>query len=378
MIESERKGGLCPATRRLIPIIRNDVVTAAGRDLRPAAAGERFKAARIRMKAATASIALTLLAIVSAPLGAADDPLPSWNHTAPKLAVTAFVERVTKAASTDFVPMSERIAVFDNDGTLWAEQPLYVQGLFLIDRVKALAPQHPEWRTREPFASLLKGDMKGVAGAGEKGLLELLAATHTGMTTEQFRSTVSDWIATARHPTTGKPYTRMVYQPMLELLAYLRANGFKTFIVSGGGVEFMRPWTERVYGIPPEQVVGSSVELKFEMRNGMPVLVKLPAVDLVDDKEGKPVGIESRIGRRPIAAFGNSDGDLQMLQWTVAGGGPRFALIVRHDDAEREWAYDRNSHVGRLDKALDEARASGWTVVSMKDDWKTVFPTVPD
>jgi hypothetical protein len=305
--------------------------------------------------------------------GAAADALPSWNDTGAKKAIVAFVERVTTPGSSDFVPVPERIAVFDNDGTLWAEQPMYFQAFFLIDRVKALAPQHPQWQTQEPFASLLKGDMKGVAAAGEKGLLEMLAATHTGMTTEQFNKTVSDWIATARHPVTGKLFTDMVYQPMLELLTYLRANGFKTFIVSGGGVEFMRAWTERIYGIPPEQVVGSSMKLKFEMRDGKPVLVKLPTIDLNDDKEGKPIGIESRIGRRPLMAFGNSDGDLQMLQWTAAGAGARFNLYVHHTDAAREWAYDRQSHVGRLDKGLDEAKAKGWTVVSMKDDWKVVF-----
>jgi phosphoglycolate phosphatase-like HAD superfamily hydrolase len=305
----------------------------------------------------------------------AADQLPSWNDTGPKKAITAFVEKVTKEGSPDFVPVAERIAVFDNDGTLWAEQPMYFQGMFLVDRVKALAPQHPEWKTKEPFASLLKGDMKGVAASGEKGLLEMLAATHTGMTTEEFEEIVKDWISAAKHPKTGKLYTEMVYQPMLELLAYLRANGFKTFIVSGGGIEFMRPWTERVYGIPPEQVVGSSVKLKFEMREGRPVLVKLPAVDLNDDKEGKPVGIQSRIGRRPIAAFGNSDGDLQMLQWTTAGSWPRFALIVHHTDAEREWAYDRTSHVGKLDKALDEAKAKGWIIVDMKSDWKVIYPS---
>jgi hypothetical protein len=302
------------------------------------------------------------------------DPLPSWNDTVPKKAIVAFVERVTKAGTSDFVPGPERIAVFDNDGTLWAEQPLYFQGLFLVDRVKALAPQHPEWKTKEPFASLLKGDMKGVAATGEKGLMELLSATHAGMTTEEFSKSVSDWIATARHPKTGRLYTEMVYQPMLELLAYLRANGFKTFIVSGGGIEFMRPWTERVYGIPPEQVVGSSLKLKFEMRDGRPVLRKLPAVHWIDDKEGKPAGIQTHIGRRPIAAFGNSDGDRQMLQWTAAGSNPRFCLYVHHTDGEREWAYDRQSHVGKLDKGLDEAKTRGWTVVSMKDDWKTIFP----
>jgi phosphoglycolate phosphatase-like HAD superfamily hydrolase len=325
--------------------------------------------------AGTGLLALPLTHLAGcASTAVAADPLPSWNETASKKAIFAFVQRTTTAGTPDFVPVPERIAVFDNDGTLWAEQPMYVQAFFMIDRVKALAPRHPEWKTKEPFASLLKGDMKGVAAAGEKGAIEMLAATHTGMTTEEFHKTVSNWITSARHPTTGKPYTDMVYQPMLELLAYLRANGFKTFIVSGGGIEFMRPWTERVYGIPPEQVVGSSVKLKFEMRNGKPVLVKLPEIDLNDDKEGKPIGIESRIGRRPIAAFGNSDGDQRMLQWTVAGGGPRFALIVHHDDARREWAYDRTSPVGRLDKAWDEAKTRGWTVVSMKDDWKEIFP----
>jgi phosphoglycolate phosphatase-like HAD superfamily hydrolase len=304
---------------------------------------------------------------------AAVDPLPSWNDTSPKKAIVAFVERVTKAGSSHFVPVPERIATFDNDGTLWAEQPMYVQAMFLIDRVKALAPERPEWKTTEPFASLLRGDMEGVAASGEKGAMDLLLATHTGMTTEEFNKTVSDWIATAKHPKTGRLYTEMVYQPMLELLAYLRANSFKTFIVSGGGIEFMRPWTEQVYGIPPEQVIGSSVKLTFETRDGRPVLMKLPAADLVDDKEGKPVGIESRIGRRPVAGFGNSDGDLQMLQWISAGAGPRFALIVHHTDAEREFAYDRKSHVGRLDRALDEAVAKGWTVVSMKDDWKSIW-----
>lgn len=317
---------------------------------------------------------LGFLCVVSAVRGA-DDPLPSWNDAAAKQAIVAFVEKVAKESSPDFVPTSERIATFDNDGTLWAEQPLYVQFLFVIDRVQALAPKHPEWKKKEPFASVLKGDLKAVAAAGEKGALEMLVATHTGMTTEEFSQAVTDWITTAKHPKTGRLYTEMIYQPMAELLEYLRANGFKIFIVSGGGIEFMRPWTERVYGIPPEQVVGSSGKLKFEMRDGKPVLVKLPAIDLIDDKEGKPVGIQSHIGRRPIAAFGNSDGDLQMLQWTMAGSGARFALLVHHDDADREWAYDRTSPVGKLDKAWDEAMAKGWTVVSMKDDWKTIFPT---
>jgi len=306
----------------------------------------------------------------------AQDPLPSWNDTAPKKAIVAFVEKVTKEGSPDFVPPPERIATFDNDGCLWAEQPLYFQLIFALDRVKAMAPQHPEWKTKEPFASLLKGDVKGALAGGEPAIGQIVMTTHSGMTTEEFEKIVKDWIATAKHPKTGKLLTEMVYQPMIELLAYLRANGFKTFIVSGGGIEFMRPWTEQVYGIPPEQVVGSSGKTKFEMASGKRVLMKLPEINFIDDKTGKPVGIQSHIGRRPIAAFGNSDGDLQMLQWTAAGSGPRFCLFVHHTDAEREWAYDRKSHIGQLDKGLDEAAAKGWTVVSMKDDWKTIFPPV--
>jgi phosphoglycolate phosphatase-like HAD superfamily hydrolase len=302
------------------------------------------------------------------------DSLPSWNDGKAKQSIIAFVAKVTKEGSPDFVPPAERIATFDNDGTLWAEQTMYFQLLFALDRVKALAPQHPEWKDKEPFASLLKGDVKGALAGGEHAILEIVMATHAGMTTEDFEKIVKDWIATAKHPTTKRPYTEMVYQPMLELLAYLRANDFKTFIVSGGGIEFMRPWTEKVYGIPPEQVVGSSIKTQFEMRNGKPVLVRLPELNFMDDKEGKPIGINSHIGRRPIAAFGNSDGDLQMLQWTTAGQGSRFALYVHHTDAEREWAYDRKSSIGRLDKGLDEAKAKGWTVVDMKRDWKVIFP----
>ena len=328
------------------------------------------------MKAQLNILVLALLASGSAPLlTAADDPLPSWNDTAPRKAILAFVEKVTRDGSPDFVPVPERIAVFDNDGTLWAEQPTYFQIQFALDRVTALAPQHPEWKTTEPFNHLLAGNTKAFMAGGEKSLMAVMAATHAGMTTEEFSKTVNDWITTARHPRLQRLYTDLVYVPMLELLAYLRANGFKTFIVSGGGIEFMRPWTERVYGIPPEQVVGSSLKLKFEMRNGKPVLLKLPEVDLIDDKEGKPVGIQLHIGRRPIAAFGNSDGDLQMLQWTTAGAGARFGLIVRHTDARREWEYDRTSNIGKLDKALEEAKEKNWTVVSMKEDWKTVFPT---
>jgi hypothetical protein len=272
------------------------------------------------------------------------------------------------------VPADERIATFDNDGTLWAEQPAYFQLFFAIDRVKELAPQHPEWKMKEPFASLLKGNLKGVLAGGEHAMLEIVMATHAGMTTEEFEKIVKDWIGTAKHPVTKRPYTEMVYQPMLELLAYLRANDFKTFIVSGGGIEFMRPWTQEVYGIPPEQVVGSSIKTRFEMRDGKPVLVRLPELNFIDDKDGKPIGINSYIGRRPLAAFGNSDGDLQMLQWTTGGQGSRFALYVHHTDAEREWAYDRDSSIGRLDKGLDEALEKGWTVVDMKQDWKRVYP----
>jgi hypothetical protein len=304
---------------------------------------------------------------------AQSDPLPSWNDGPAKQAIVGFVGKVTKQGSPDFVPEAERIATFDNDGTLWAEQPMYFQLLFALDRVRALAPKHPEWKTKKPFRAALEGDMKALAAAGEKGLLTLVMATHAGMTTAEFEGIVKQWIATARHPTTHRPYTRMVYQPMLELLAYLRANGFKTFIVSGGGIEFMRPWSHEVYGIPPEQVVGSSIKTKFELRDGKPVLVRLPELNFIDDKEGKPVGINEHIGRRPIFAFGNSDGDLQMLQWTAAGSGASFMGIVHHTDAKREWAYDRKSHIGRLDKALDEARAKGWTVVDMKDDWKRIF-----
>jgi phosphoserine phosphatase len=317
---------------------------------------------------------LLLVLPVGRPAHAVEDALPSWNDTAPKKAIVAFVQRVTTAGSPDFVPAPERIAVFDNDGNLWAEQPAYFQLLFVIDRVKALAPQHSEWQTKDPYASLLKGDMKGVMASGEAGIAELLAATHAGMTTDEFSRTVADWLATARHPKTGRPYTDMVYQPMLELLAYLRANGFKTFIVSGGGIEFMRPWTERAYGIPPEQVVGTTGGLAFEMKDGVPVIRKLPTLVLNDDKEGKPVGIQRHIGRRPVFASGNSDGDLAMLQWTCLAGGARFCLYLHHTDAEREWAYDRESHIGKLDKGLDEAAERGWTVIDMKDDWKRVFP----
>lgn len=302
------------------------------------------------------------------------DPLPSWNEGSARQSIVEFVAKVTSAGSPDFVPPAERIAVFDNDGTLWAEQPVYFQLLFAVDRVKALASEHPDWKDVEPFASLLKGDFESALAGGEHAILEIVMATHAGMTTEEFEVIVKDWIATSRHPTTKRPYTDMVYQPMLEVLAYLRANDFKTFIVSGGGIEFMRPWSEAVYGIPPEQVMGSSIKLRYEEQDGKPVLVRLAELNFNDDKEGKPIGIHRQIGRRPIAAFGNSDGDLQMLQWTAAGPGARFALYVRHTDAEREWAYDRQSSIGRLDKGLEEAKTNGWTVVDMQRDWKVVFP----
>jgi len=307
-------------------------------------------------------------------LAHAADPLPSWNDTQAKRDITAFVAKVTKKGSHDYVAPSERIAVFDNDGTLWSEQPAYFQLLFAIDRVKAMAPQHPEWKTQEPFASILKGDMKTALAGGEKAILELVMATHANNTTDEFSNDVRNWLKTAKHPTSGRRYTSMVYQPMLELLDYLRSNGFKTYIVSGGGIEFLRVFSERVYGVPPEQVVGSTIKTKFEMRDGVPVLMRLPEIDFLDDKAGKPVAINQYIGRRPIAAFGNSDGDLQMLQWTMAGEGPRFALYVHHTDAAREWAYDRKSHIGKLDKGLDEARKNDWTVVDIKKDWNVIYP----
>ena len=301
-------------------------------------------------------------------------PLPSWNDTGPKAAILEFVDSVTRQGSADFVPEAERIAVFDNDGTLWVEQPMYTQLLFALDRLKQEAPSHPEWATTQPFKAALEGDMKALADSGQKGLLEIIMATHAGMTVAEFEDIVTKWLSEARDQRFERPYTELVYQPMLELLAYLRANGFRTFIVSGGGIEFMRPWTEEIYGVPAEQVVGSSIKTKFEMRDGAPVLFRLPEMNFVDDGPGKPVGINEHIGIRPIAAFGNSDGDLEMLQWATMGPGSRFGLIVHHTDAEREYAYDRKSEVGRLDKALDAAAINKWTVVDMKADWKTIFP----
>jgi hypothetical protein len=311
---------------------------------------------------------------VSSHASAQNDPLPSWNDTAAKQAIVDFVGRVTKAGAPDFVPPAERIATFDNDGTLWVEQPMYVQMAFALDRAKALAPLHPEWKDTQPFKAVLEGDMKTLAEAGERGLIEIVMVTHAGMTNSEFAKIVTDWLATARDPRFKRSYTELVYQPMLEVLAYLRANGFKTFIVSGGGVEFMRPWAEGVYGVSPEQVIGSSIKTRFEMRDGRPTLFRLPEVNFIDDKTGKPVGINEAIGRRPIIAFGNSDGDLQMLQWTTMSDGVRLGVIVHHTDAEREYAYDRQSHFGRLDVALDAAAVNKWTVVDMKKDWKDIFP----
>jgi len=332
---------------------------------------------QIRLGRMNTSLRIGLFLLVSIVISAGvafPDPLPSWNEGQTKQSIIKFVQAVTDKSSPNYVPPELRIATFDNDGTLWCEQPMYFQGFFAFDRVKALAPQHPEWKEKQPFKAILENDMKALAAAGEKGMAEIIMTTHAGMTTGEFEKIAKNWLATAKHPRFERPFTDLVYQPMLELLGYLRKNGFKTYIVSGGGVEFMRPWAEKVYGIPPEQVVGSSVKLKLEMRDGKPVLMRLPEIDFIDDGPGKPVGIQKFIGRRPIAAFGNSDGDHQMLQWTAAGEGPRFTLLVHHTDTEREWAYDRQSSIGRLDKALDEAQNRGWTVVDMKKDWKKIFP----
>jgi hypothetical protein len=314
-----------------------------------------------------------LVIIATLPVLAQADWLPSWNDGASKARIVDFVTAVIDPTSKRYVPPAERIAVFDNDGTLWTEQPMYFQLAFVLDRVKALAPQHPEWRTQEPFKSVLAGDVGGVVAAGEHGLLELVVATHGGMTSEEFSRTVADWFATARHPRFHRQYTELTFAPMKELLAYLRANGFKTYIVSGGGIEFVRVFSEQVYGVPPEQVIGSSIRTKYEVRDGKPVIVRLPEIEFIDDRAGKPVGIHKFIGRRPILAFGNSDGDFEMLEYTTSGPGPRLGLIVRHDDGEREYAYDRKSPVGRLDHALDEATQRGWIVVSMKSDWRKVY-----
>ncbi len=308
----------------------------------------------------------------------ATDPLPAWNSGTTKQRIIDFVARVTDSNISTFVPVNERIATFDNDGTLWSEKPTYFQLLFIIDRVKSMADDHPEWKTTQPFKAVLDNDMAALKAAGKHGLLELTIATHAGMTTEAFELIVKDWLATTRHPTTGRAFTQMVYQPMLELINYLRANDFKVFIVSGGGLEFMRPWTESVYGIPPDQVVGSSVETRYEVREGKPVIVREPKIHFIDDKDTKPVAINRFIGRRPILAAGNSDGDFEMLEWTTSGDGARLGLLVHHTDAEREWAYDRDSSEGRLDRGLDEADQKGWLLIDMAQDWKQIYPALND
>ena len=322
---------------------------------------------------------LVCLLWLTAALGAQaqTDPLPSWNDTASKARIVAFVQAVTAPGGRDFVAPADRIAVFDNDGTLWSEQPVYFQLAFALDRIKAMAPQRPEWKTKQPFKAAIEGDVKTLAASGEHGVLELVAASHAGLSTDEFAAVVKDWFATARHPTFKRPYNELTFAPMVELLAYLRANGFQTWIVSGGGVEFVRAFADAAYGIPPQQVVGSSLELKYEVRNGKPALVQQPKVAFINDKAGKPVGIQKAIGKRPIAAFGNSDGDFQMLEWTTSAPGARLGVLIRHDDAAREVAYDRQSSIGRLARGLDEAGPRGWTVVSMKDDWKRVHAAAP-
>ena len=301
-------------------------------------------------------------------------PLPSWNDTATKQAIISFVDQVTTIGSPHYLPPADRIATFDNDGTLWAEKPTYVQDVFTYDRIRALAPLHPEWKAKMPYKAVLENDQAALDALGFDAWIELVLASHGNYTTEEFSQIVKTWLAQARHPQTGRLYTEMVYQPMLELLAYLREHGFKTFMVTGSNQEFVRPWAEKVYGFAPEQVIGSSFKKKFELKAGVPVIMQLPDFSSVTDGDGKPVSIEQVIGRRPIASFGNSDGDLPMLQWTTAGNGLRFALLVHHTDAVREWAYDRKSDVGKLDKALDAAKANGWTVVDMKNDWKVIHP----
>lgn len=320
------------------------------------------------------SVVSMLMICICANSAWAADPLSSWNEGPSKSAIVEFVTMVTNEQGPGFVPVADRIAVFDNDGTLWSEQPMYFQAYFVLERMKERVPEKNESKSPLSLAAVLKGNFKPALGGGEKGLLEMAMATDAGLTTDEFEVIVKEWISTARHPKTGRLFTEMIYQPMLELMTYLRANGFKTYIVSGGGIEFIRPWAERVYGVPPEQVIGSSVKTKFEIRDEKPVLIRLPELNVFNDKAGKPISINTQIGRRPVAAFGNSDGDIEMLQWTTTGAGSRFGLIVHHTDAEREFAYDRTSPFGRLDKGLDEAKTRGWTVVDMKEEWKTIYP----
>jgi phosphoserine phosphatase len=327
-----------------------------------------------RVRKWSAGIGLVTLIVAWSPGLWAADPLPSWRDTGTRETLVKFVTEAASEGSPGYIPESERIAVFDNDGTLWSEKPAYFQLYFAMDRVRAMAGQHPEWKTTQPFKAVLENDMDALVASGKKGLLELVMASHADNTASEFDAIVRQWLATARHPTRNVPYTDLVYQPMLELLAFMRAHGFQTWIVSGGGIEFLRVWAEEVYGIPPSQVVGSSIKTRFEIRDGEPVIVRLPEIDFIDDKEGKPVGIHRHIGRRPVAAFGNSDGDLQMLQYTAGGTGPRLMAYIRHTDDEREWAYDRKTHVGQLDKGLDEANRLGWLVVDMKTDWSRIYP----
>lgn len=318
--------------------------------------------------------ALTLMILSSVTASQSQNPLPSWNDGPNKQAIIEFVTKTTDQNQASFIPPARRIATFDNDGTLWSEQPLYFQAIYIFDRIKELAPEHPEWQHKEPYASVLNGDSKSALAGGKQALLEMLMGTHAAVTASEFSESVADWLASARHPDSGKPYTAMVYKPMLELLDYLRDNDFKVFIVSGGGTDFLRVFAEEVYGVPPEQVVGSSLKAKYGIRNGLPVIVKQAEVDFIDDKAGKPVGIHRYIGRRPILAVGNSDGDFEMLEWTSAGEGPSLAMILHHDDAEREWAYDRESHIGRLVRGLDEGPQRGWKIISMKNDWNLIYP----
>ncbi len=303
------------------------------------------------------------------------DPLPSWNEGQSKKTIVDFVTKTVTEGGPDFIPVADRIACFDNDGTLWSEQPLYFQFAFALDQIKAMAPQHPEWKTKQPFKALLEGDLKTALAGGERAILDIVMATHSGMSTEEFEQKVKDWMASAKHPKTGKPYNKMIYQPMVELLSYLRANGYKTFIVSGGGVDFMRPWVEQAFGIPPDQVIGSSGKVKYEVKEGKAALIKLAELNFIDDKEGKPVGIHQYIGKRPVFTGGNSDGDYAMLEWTsTASGYPRLGMIVHHTDSVREWAYDRQSHIGRLDKGLDDAAKYNWTIVDMRAEWNKIYP----
>jgi hypothetical protein len=329
---------------------------------------------KVTTHVAAVTCALATALTVTPTIGRTADALPSWNDGPAKQAIIDFVRRVVSEGSDTFVPVADRVAVFDNDGTLWSEQPVYFQLAFAFDRVSALAPDHPEWKTTQPFKGVLENDMKAALAGGERSVMAILAATHAGVTTEEFSAAVSNWLKTARHPRFKRPYNELVYQPMLEVLSYLRANGFKTYVVSGGGVEFMRVFAEQAYGIPPEQVIGSRIKIQYAMRNGKAELLRLPEVEFVDDKEGKPVAINAAIGRRPLLAFGNSDGDFQMLEWTTAGSGPRFGLIVHHTDAAREWAYDRTSHIGQLIRGLDEAPQHGWIVADMKKDWNAIYP----